>query len=179
LGSNGEKITFTLSCPEIQALCFSDSDLSKVIKRCGDLTYSLHTDAFSFLIETIVGQMLSNRAADAITRRLYSLCGGNVSIKSIMNLDHSSIKGIGLSAQKTEYIKSFGNFVYEHPNYFEELNELADADVINRLTRLRGIGPWSAKMYLIFVLNRLNILPYEDGAFLQAYKWLYNTENIK
>lgn len=54
-----------------------------------------------------------------------------------------------------------------------------DEAVIKRLTSIRGIGTWSAKMYLIFVLNRLDILPFEDGAFLQAYKWLYKTDDLK
>ena len=56
---------------------------------------------------------------------------------------------------------------------------LAGLNELNKLTALRGIGTWSSKMYLIFVLNRLNVLPYEDGAFLQAYKWLYATDDIK
>jgi DNA-3-methyladenine glycosylase II len=61
---------------------------------------------------------------------------------------------------------------------FKDLEALDDIDVIKILTSLPGIGNWSAKMYLIFVLNRMNVLPFEDGAFLQSYKWLYNTSDI-
>lgn len=52
-----------------------------------------------------------------------------------------------------------------------------DLEVIKRLTSIKGIGTWTAKMYLIFVLNRQDILPYEDGAFMQVFRWLYKTEN--
>ena len=59
-----------------------------------------------------------------------------------------------------------------------DLTKLSDLEVIKKLTKYRGIGNWTAKMYLIFVLNRQDILPYEDGAFIQAYKWLYKTDDI-
>lgn len=69
--------------------------------------------------------------------------------------------------------------LHDKPDFFNKLVHLPDVEVIKKLTALRGLGPWSAKMYLIFVLNRLDVLPYEDGAFLQAYKWLYATEDVK
>lgn len=59
-----------------------------------------------------------------------------------------------------------------------ELQNLSDDEVIKKLTSLRGIGLWTAKMYLIFVLNRQNVLPVEDVAFLQSYKWMYKTDDI-
>ena len=59
-----------------------------------------------------------------------------------------------------------------------ELQNLSNDEVIKKLTSLRGIGLWTAKMYLIFVLNRQNVLPVEDVAFLQSYKWMYKTDDI-
>lgn len=145
----------------------------------GTLTYSLSSDGSLFLVETIVSQMLSNKASDAITARLYELCGGNLITEKIMELDHLSIRSIGLSEQKVEYIKGIALHVNRHPGFFDELQDLDNEEIVKRLTRLRGIGSWSAKMYLIFVLNRLDVLPFEDGAFLQAYKWLYSEDDVK
>jgi DNA-3-methyladenine glycosylase II len=71
------------------------------------------------------------------------------------------------------------NLVCGKPDFFDSFSALSDTEIIRQLTSLRGIGTWSAKMYLIFVLNRLDVLPYEDGAFLQVYKWLYATEDVK
>ena len=61
---------------------------------------------------------------------------------------------------------------------FDVLREMSDEAVIKKLTALRGIGMWTAKMYLIFVLDRQDVLPFEDGAFLQSYRWLYKTTDI-
>lgn len=61
---------------------------------------------------------------------------------------------------------------------FSEFKEMTDDEIIKRLTSLKGIGPWTAKMYLIFILDRQDVLPYEDGAFLQAYRWLYKTDDV-
>lgn len=179
LGTRKHTITYTLDSPEIRALCDADTRLALLIRHYGNLTYSLHTDIFSFFTETIIGQMLSSKAADAITSRLYELCGGELNIDNILKLDIPTLKGIGLSKLKAEYILNMATLMCDKPNYFDDLKDASDSIIIKQLTTLRGIGVWSAKMYLIFVLNRLDVLPYEDGAFLQAYKWLYRTDDIQ
>lgn len=174
-----EAITFKKDSPEIQALCASDARLALVIQHYGDLTYTIERDPFSHTIENIIGQMLSSKAADAIAARLYSLCGDELTPAAIGRLDVSALRGIGLSGQKAEYIMLMAALLREQPAYFNTLEHLPDGEIVKRLTLLRGIGVWSAKMYLIFVLNRPDILPFEDGAFLQAYKWLYATDDLK
>lgn len=170
-------IIYNIGSPEIQKLCLMDMRLAAVIQSYGDLEYSLHEDEYIFFIETIVGQMLSNKAADAISNRLHKLCGGNISINSIYSINDEEMRKIGISRQKTSYIKDFTLMVRDDPSFFAEFKDLSDSDIIHHLTKIRGIGPWSAKMYLIFVLNRLDVLPYEDGAFMQVYKWLYPNDD--
>jgi DNA-3-methyladenine glycosylase II len=172
-------IIYRVDSPEIRALCEADSRLALLIRQYGDLSYRLHTDTFTFFAETIVGQMLSSKAADAIAARLYSLCGGELSVNAVLKQDVAALKGIGLSVFKTEYIFMVAELMKNDPGFFSALPDMPDSEVISRLTSLRGIGPWSAKMYLIFALGRLNVLPYEDGAFLQVYKWLYDTNDLK
>lgn len=174
-----DEITYKTDSPEIQALCEADARLALVIKHYGDLSYTPHPDPFAHTVENIIGQMLSNKAADAIATRLYKLCGGELTPSSILRLDIPSLRNIGLSGQKAEYIMLMAEVLQDKPDFFDTLICLPDIEIIKKLTALRGIGPWSAKMYLIFVLNRLDVLPYEDGAFLQSYKWLYETDNIK
>ena len=178
MANRGNLITYSITSPEVKSLCDSDARLAEAISLYGDLSYSLHTNRFSFLVETIIGQMLSNKAADAITSRLYRLCGGDISVDNIINLEQATIKGIGLSEQKTGYIKNLADLVFEHPAYFDDLNEFDDVQIMKSLTSIRGIGTWSAKMYLIFALDRSDVLPFEDGAFLQAYKRLYATNDV-
>lgn len=123
--------------------------------------------------------MLSSKAADAITKRMYTLCGGTLTVDAILKFDIQTLKCVGLSVFKSEYILRFAEAIKKNPGFFTDLKEGSDREIIQRLTALHGIGTWSAKMYLIFVLDRLDILPYEDGAFLQAYKWLYGTTEVK
>lgn len=150
-----------------------------MIRRYGDLTYSLHTNEFTFFVETIIGQMLSSKAADAITARMYSICNGALTVDAILKLEPRILKSIGISGLKSEYILHLAETIRNNPLFFSDLKDASDKEIICRLTTLHGIGAWSAKMYLIFVLDRPDVLPYEDGAFLQAYKWLYGTTEIK
>lgn len=83
-----------------------------------------------------------------------------------------------MSNAKVEYIRILTDAVKTGALVFSRLEHETDTNVVKKLTSLRGIGNWTAKMYLIFVLNRLNVLPYEDGAFLQAYRWLYKTDDV-
>ena len=179
MAKSGQLIVFTLDSPEVKALCSSDERLSVIIRRCGTLTYKLHTDDFTFMVETVIRQLLSNRAANSIVSRLYSLCNGRISVESILGLDKETLRGIGLSNRKTDYILRLAETVHGDPELFLRLKEMPDREVIRKLMSLYGIGPWSAKMYLIFVLDRQDVLPYEDGAFIQVYKWMYETEDIE
>ena len=121
--------------------------------------------------------MLSVKAADKIYQRLLSLCGGSVTVESISSLSDEDIKTIGTSKQKLRYIRSLTEAVSSGALDFSILPQLCDSDVMKKLTAIQGIGNWTAKMYLIFVLNRQDVLPVEDGAFLQAYRWLYETND--
>ena len=89
------------------------------------------------------------------------------------------LRQTGMSQAKAQYIKILTEAILNDQLILQELESKTDQDVIQELTALRGIGNWTAKMYLIFVLDRPDVLPYEDGAFLQAYRWLYNTEDCK
>ena len=79
---------------------------------------------------------------------------------------------------KANNIKNLAIAVKEGINIFDKFVNQNDFEVIRDLTRLNGIGLWTAKMYLIFVLNRNNVLPYEDMAFIQAYSWMYKTTDV-
>ena len=163
---------------EIQHLCKKDKRLAKMITLYGPLEYKVYSRPFEFMVNTIMGQMLSNKVAYVMRERMNILCNGEISPTGMAKLSYDEIHDIGLSQQKTKYIVSLTNEVVSGSFSFDELKLLTDAEITKKLTSLPGIGNWSAKMYLIFVLDRMNVLPYEDGAFLQAYKWLYDTSDI-
>lgn len=174
-----EIITLSPECDSIKYLVNKDKRLAKVINMVGDISYKPYTDSYSFLVNQIIGQMLSAKVGDVISRRLWDLCNGSITPQTIANLSDIEIKSIGTSNSKVRYIRELTNAVLSDQINFDELSTLKDEAIVKKLTSIYGIGKWSAKMYLIFVLNRQDVLPYEDVAFLQAYCWVYKTDDKK
>jgi DNA-3-methyladenine glycosylase II len=171
-----KEYVLTQAAPQIQYLTAADPRLGVLIKKIGDISYTLSSDPFSFLVNTIVGQMLSKKVSNAICARLTEKCGGAISTGAISCLDADDLRSIGLSNSKAKYILNLTEAAVLRKIDFGKLPELNDAEVIDALTSVRGIGFWSAKMYLIFTLGREDVLPYEDGAFLQSYEWMYGVK---
>lgn len=171
-----EVITLDINSPPVQYLCKKNKRLAKVISMVGPITYSPHTDApYAFLVHEIIEQMLSAKVASKIYERLESICGGSVTPNTIDSLSDADIKSIGTADTKVEYIRQLTNAVISGELNFETISDASDDDALNKLTSFRGIGTWTAKMYLLFVLNRPDILPFEDVAFQQAFEWVYKS----
>lgn len=141
----------------------------------GPITYQPHDDAFAFLVHEIIEQMLSIKAGAKIYSRLEELCNGSVTANNICQLTDEQIKSIGTSISKVSYIRGITNAVLSGEIDLEELSSLSDQQICKKLLTLKGVGNWTTKMYLIFVLDRQNVLPTEDIAFIQAYEWMYKT----
>jgi DNA-3-methyladenine glycosylase II len=171
----GKIITFDQNSPEIQYLCKKDKRLAKVISMVGTLTYKTHDDPYEFLIHEIIEQMLSTKAANKIFSRLVDLCGGKITPSRVDKLTDEEIKSIGTANSKVSFIRNVTSAVLDGSLDFESLVDMSDEAVFKKLTSFKGIGKWTANMYMIFVLNRMDILPTNDVAFLQSYEWLYKT----
>lgn len=171
-----QKITLDESSMEIQYLCKKDKRFAKVFSMIGAISYETHDkDAYSFLVHEIIEQMLSVKASAQIYNRLDLLCDCDVSPTRVANLSIDQLKSIGTSKAKATYIKGLTEAVISGQLNLTSLESMNDSEVTKILTSLKGIGTWTAKMYLIFVLNRPDILPFEDVAFLQGYGWAYKT----
>ena len=173
-----EKIILNNQTDSVKYLCNKDKRLAKLISMVGEITYVPLDDGYAFLIHEIIEQMLSIKAGQKIYARLVELCKGKVDINTSSALSYTDLRTIGTSNAKAECILTISQLIRDNKICLEHLPDLDDNEVIRKLTSIKGIGTWTAKMYLIFVLNRQNILPYEDGAFLQVYRWLYKTEDI-
>ncbi len=174
-----ETVTYDMNSPEIQYLCKKDRRLAKVISMVGPISYEKREidDAYGFLIHEVIEQMLSIKAGKKIYDRVVELCDGNLCPKTIDSLSIDDLRGTGTSTSKARSIKNITEAVLAGNLVFEELESMSNKDVTAKLTQIHGVGPWTAKMYLLFVLGRQDILPYEDGAFLQSYRWMYKTED--
>lgn len=171
-----EIIRYDNRSPEIIYLKSKDKNLAAVIDSYGPLEYKLYKNDYLFFVHAFIGQMLSNKVADVISKRFSDMLSSGITPESVSNLNREELRAIGLSYAKSDYIINFSRYILENPRFFDDIQYLQDDEIIKKLTVIRGIGNWSAKMYLIFVLNRLDVLPYEDGAFIQAYKWLYGVD---
>lgn len=171
-------VTLNENSPGVRYLCAKDKRLAKTISMVGTISYIPHDDEYAFLIHEIIEQMLSIKAGRKIYERLEALCGGRITPQSVLELSDEAIRSTGTSTAKVSYIRNITDAVISGYICFGELREMSDEAVLKKLTALRGIGTWTVKMYLIFVLDRQDVLPFEDGAFLQSYRWLYKTTDI-
>ena len=172
-----KKFRISVSDSPIQCLISKDKKLAKVINLIGDIECDVFTDSFAFIVKEIVGQMLSNKVADVIANRLTDRCVGGISAETVRRLGIEGLREIGVSYSKSRYILNFAEEVSNGNISFDTLKKLPDRQIMERLMSVKGIGSWTSKMYLIFVLQRPDVLPYEDGAFIQSFKWLYATND--
>lgn len=160
----------------ISHLKAKDKRLAKVIERVGEIEIHRHTDSFYFIVREIVGQMVSAAVKKVIFNRLTAICNNSICPETLLKLQVEDLRAIGLSNAKSQFILSLADMVANGKICLDKFEEMSDDDVLRQLTSIKGIGNWTAKMYLLFFLQRDDILPFEDGAFLQAYRWLYNTK---
>lgn len=166
------KKIYNLESFEILELINSDEKFLGLYNLIGELSYYVESDGFSFLIKTIIGQMLSNDIAKILVDRFEKRIGF-ASPDKIAKTSREKIKEIGISERKAEAIISLSAKVAANPFYIDCLSSLSNEDVIKELKSIRGIGAWTAKMYMIFCLDRLDVLPFEDRAFVFAFEKFY------
>ena len=172
-------VTLDMNTPSVQYLCKKDKRLAKVISLIGPITYSSHIEnTYAFLVHEIIEQMLSVKAGQKIFSRLEVMCDGKVTAENVNTLTDEHLRETGTSSSKVRAIREITDALLSGNLDFERLRFLPDDDVINQLSAFHGIGKWTAKMFLIFVLDRPDVLPVEDGAFLQSYRWLYKTDDV-
>jgi DNA-3-methyladenine glycosylase II len=158
----------------IQHLRRSDPILSEIIDRVGAYAIQFRDPDFETLVKSIVYQQLSGRVAAVIFGRLLKAVGGAVTPERILKLRPARMRTLGLSTQKTAYIRDLARHTRDGNVVFEELSALGDAEVIERLTQVKGIGVWTVQMFLMFALRRPDVLPVGDlgirNAMQRAYK---------
>ncbi len=166
-----------MSEDKIAYLSKRDPRLTKVIEEIGPIGIFPKEDPFIFLTHEITGQMLSNKIRAVILGRLYTLCDNEITPERILALDISEMRSCGMSLRKCETIKDLATAIVEGKIDLYGMDDFSDEDVVRTLTSIKGIGQWTSKMFLMFYLRREDLVPYEDGAFMQAFKWLYGYKN--
>ena len=162
----------------IHHLRTNDPVLSAIIERVGDYGIQFRPPDFETLVKSIVFQQLSGRVASVIFGRLSAAVKDVVTPESILKLRPSRMRTLGLSTQKTAYIRDLARHTRAGTVVFEDLPALPDEEVIVRLTQVKGIGVWTAHMFLIFALQRTDVLPTGDLGIRNAIRKAYSLEAL-
>lgn len=173
--------TLTTSTPEVAYLMERDWRLRHLIEAVGDLRYEVSGGAYEHVAHSVIEQMLSMKVGRAIEGRLRNLCGGEITCEAVLSLSVEEIRSCGVAARKAVTLQELARTMPEPE--LRALADLPDDEVRAALTAVRGIGTWTADMFLIFYLGRPDVLPVEDGAVRQVFRWLYGApltdENVR
>jgi DNA-3-methyladenine glycosylase II len=150
-----------------------DRRLAAVIKAVGPCVYGRRPAGFATLFHSILRQQLSGKAAATIASRLLQACGGLVAPEAVAALDDAAFAVCGVSRQKRDYLRGLAAAALAAPALFAALEQLPDEAAIETLTAIKGIGRWTAEMYLMFCLGRLDVLPLGDVSIRAALTEIY------
>jgi DNA-3-methyladenine glycosylase II len=156
----------------------SDPILRVIIERVGPCRMEFGEPEFASLAESIVYQQLNGKAAATIFERFAALAGEPLTPEGILRLSDAQLRGVGLSKQKSAYLKDLAAKTAAGALDFARLPELSDDEVIEHLTQVKGIGVWTAHMFLMFSLQRPNVLPTGDYGVQVAIKKHYKKRKL-
>jgi DNA-3-methyladenine glycosylase II len=158
----------------------SDPVMRAIIERLGPCRMQFGPPEFQSLAEAIVYQQLNGKAAETIFKRFAALAGEPLMPEGILRLSDEQMRGAGLSKQKTAYLKDLAAKTASGLVDFARLPDLSDAQVVEHLTQVKGIGVWTAQMFLMFTLKRENVLPTGDfGVRMAMFKHYLDRQRAK
>ena len=152
-----------------------DPILRKIIKKFNKGFLTTRKDPFFSLCRTIIGQQISTKAADSIWSKFEIKCNKKIIPDTVLKLTSRSLRNAGLSRQKINYLKNIAKSFKNKSFNIKNLKKMNDDLAINYITQLKGLGVWSAQMFLMFNLNRPDIFPTKDIGLIRAISKNYKT----
>jgi len=162
---------------EMDHLRRKDKRLGRVIDRMGKLEAELSPDLFSALVNSVVSQQISGKAALTVWTRVRERFG-EITPQRLASASLEEVQSCGMSFRKAEYVKGIADACMDGEIDLEGLKDLGDDEVIEHLTSLRGIGTWTAEMMLIFSLQRPNVVSWNDLAIRRGMSVLYGYDPL-
>lgn len=152
--------------------------MGKIIEMVGEFKLRKRNHHFAVLIESIISQQLATKAADAIFKRFRDLYPSFPDPSDILSTRNAVLRSAGLSSMKAEYIKDLARKVEEGRLRLRQVSKMTDDEVVVHLTQVKGIGRWTAEMFLIFSLNRPDVLPVQDLGLQKGVQIAYRLSKI-
>ncbi len=162
----------------LESLSNSDKTLSTIIKNNGTCNLTSRKDFFNSLLEAIIGQQLSVKAADSIIDRFYAHFGQNPTPEAILAAQNEDLRSLGFSNSKVKYVKDLSDKILNKEIVLENLEEKSDEEIHRELIKVKGIGKWTVDMFLIFTLGRPDVLPTGDLALKKAVMMNYKLKKM-
>jgi DNA-3-methyladenine glycosylase II len=177
-----------VSAKERKALAATDPTMAELIERVGEIDLETRLqrraeerppDAYGALLRAIVGQQLSTKAARTIYLRVLDVFGGSTpSPEQLLEASEEDLRGAGLSGRKVEYLRDLAAHVLSGELELERLDELSDEQAIAEIVAVRGLGQWTAEMFLLFHLKRPDVLSGGDLGIRKAIQVEYGLEEM-
>lgn len=163
-----------------QYLSRHDTNLGSVIKKAGIASITPHKNYYQELVESIISQQLSVKAAATILKRFLTLFqnGNFPTPDDILKKNIEELRAVGLSRQKGSYIQDLALKIVEGSIGFNHLDALSNDEVVSELTKVKGVGVWTVHMFLIFCMGRLDVLPVGDLGIKNGIQKLYGLDHL-
>ena len=153
--------------------------MREVVEAVGPCTMKVRRDRFGMLARSILFQQISGHAANAILRKLLTrLPNGKLSPAGLARLSDDEFRAAGVSGQKTRYLRSLAELTLDGKVKLTGLAKRSDRQIIDDLIQVKGIGVWTAQMFLMFSLGRPDVLPWDDLGVRQAIRRLYGLDEL-
>ncbi|HAE34532.1 MAG: DNA-3-methyladenine glycosylase 2 family protein [Chitinophagales bacterium] len=154
-----------------------DKQLRPALKTGGPFALKSKGDPYLYLMYSIMSQQLSTKVAEVLKNRFHTLAGHNrPTAEEVLAMPVESLRGIGFSYAKAGYVHAVATFSLEEDLSRRRLNRMDDEEVIAHVTRIKGVGKWTAEMLLMFCLGRPDVMPVDDLGIQQAMTRLYDLD---
>ena len=157
-----------------------DKNMQVLIKKFGRPDFNQGQDYFQSLLRSIVFQQLSGKAAQTIYERLVNLIPktSNLCPNEVLKLNKVEMRKAGLSFQKINYVRNLADYFENNSFQKKDVERMTDEEISKELTQIKGIGQWTVDMFLIFTLNRTDILPFTDLGIQKGIMKILNMKNM-
>ena len=157
-----------------------DKKMQILIKKFGRPDYNLRQDYFQSLLHSIVFQQLSGKAAQTIYERFVNLIPKTLNLcpNEVLKLDKDEMRNAGLSFQKINYVRNLADYFENNSFQKIDVERMTDKEISKELIQIKGIGQWTVDMFLMFTLNRADILPYTDLGIQKGIMKILNMKNL-
>ncbi len=165
----------------IENLTTRDKKFCSIVKQIGFINLKKRKLNFDALLKIIINQQLSNKVADILFLRLKkeASVSGSIDPKTIIDLNPKVLRKLGISFSKINFMKEIAENINKSPNLLKFWENLDDETAFCEITKLKGLGPWSANIILLFYMGRNDIFPFNDSTLQKAYFKIYNKKLTK